>query len=174
MISLKWTLYNYLLYGDTDQIFFSISKIYIQYCYSVGNNIRKFQVTTMKLCPFEFDLDSDAKLSRTLILLYQPVINNVISYVILGYTLSGYTGKVVASHAAVARSIPATVALIILCARRSGGTAHVGGGCDQSIGSTVYDAIVRSSFWLTATRSSQVSCFSTVLYVIDNWPHILW
>ena len=58
-------------------------------------------------------------------------------------------GKVVASHAEgcnVARSIPAVAELhrFILCTRRSGGTAHVGAGCDQSIGSTVSDAIVRS------------------------------
>ena len=48
----------------------------------------------------------------------------------------------------------------ILCTRRSGGTAHVGGGCDQSIGSTVSDAIVRSWLWSTATRSSSLGYFS--------------
>ena len=31
-----------------------------------------------------------------------------------------------------------------------GGTAHEGGGCDQSIGSTVPGAIVRSWLWSTA------------------------
>ena len=31
---------------------------------------------------------------------------------------------------------------------------YEGGGCDQSIGSTVSDAIVRSWLWSTATRSS--------------------
>ena len=61
----------------------------------------------------------------------------------------------------------------ILCTRRSGGTAHEGGGCDQSIGSTVSDAIVRSWLWLTTTRSSPLGCFS-ILQVVDNWPHILW
>ena len=60
-----------------------------------------------------------------------------------------------------------------LCKRRSGGTAHEGGGCDQSIGSTVSDAIVRSWLGLTATRSSPLGCFS-ILQVVDNWPHILW
>ena len=60
----------------------------------------------------------------------------------------------------------------ILCARRSGGTAHEGGGCDQSIGSTVSDAIVRTWLWLTAT-SSPLGCFS-ILQVVDNWPHIPW
>ena len=45
---------------------------------------------------------------------------------------------------------------------------HEGGGCDQSIGSTVSDAIVRSWLWLTATRSSPLGCFSTLLQVVDN------
>ena len=62
----------------------------------------------------------------------------------------------------------------ILCKWRSVGTAHEGGGCDQSIGSTVSDAIVRSWLWLTATSSSPLGCFSTLLQVVDNWPHILW
>ena len=62
-----------------------------------------------------------------------------------------------ASHAAVARSIPAEDALIILCTRSPGGTAHEGGGFYQSIGSTVSDAIVRSWLWLTATRSSPLA-----------------
>ena len=35
----------------------------------------------------------------------------------------------------------------------SGGTAHEGGGCDQSNGSTVSDAIVSSWLWSTATKS---------------------
>ena len=74
----------------------------------------------------------------------------------------------VASHAAVARSIPAKVALIYTCTRPSGGTAHEGGGCDQSIGSTVSDAIVRIWLWMAATRSSPVGCFSTLLQVVDN------
>ena len=75
------------------------------------------------------------------------------------YTQSGRIGKVVASHAAVARSIPL---------RRSGGTAHEGGGCDQLIGLNVSDAIVRSWLWLTATRSSLVGCFSALLKVVDK------
>ena len=41
--------------------------------------------------------------------------------------------------------------------RRSGSTAHEGGGCDQLIGSTVSDAIV----WSTSTRSSQLG------YLVD-------
>ena len=79
------------------------------------------------------------------------------------YALSGRIGKVVATHAAVARSVR-----FLLCTRRSGGTAHEGGGCDQSIGSTVSDAIVRRSLWLTATRSSPLGCFSTLLQVVAN------
>ena len=62
----------------------------------------------------------------------------------------------------------------ILCTRRSGGTAHEGGGCDQSIRSTVSEAIIRSWLWSTETRSSQLSRFSRLLQVVDNWPHILW
>ena len=49
-----------------------------------------------------------------------------------------------------------------LCTRRSGGTAHEGAGCDNSIGSTVSDAIVRSWLWLTATRSSPLGRFSSI------------
>ena len=77
------------------------------------------------------------------------------------FTQSGRIGKVVASHAAVARSSPADVALIY--------TMYVAlRGCDQSIGSTVSDAIVRSWLWSTATRSSPLGCFSTLLQVVDN------
>ena len=71
--------------------------------------------------------------------------------------------KVVASHAAVARSIPAEVALIYTMHEELSGTAHEGGGSDQSIGSTVSDAIVPSWLWLTVTRSSPLGCFSTLL-----------
>ena len=60
------------------------------------------------------------------------------------YTLNGRIGKVVASHAAVARSSPAEVALIYTMHEALRGTAHEGGGCDQSIGSTVSDGNVRS------------------------------
>ena len=47
--------------------------------------------------------------------------------------------------------IPAVAELhrFILCTRRSGGTAHESGGCDQSIASTVSDDIVRSWLWST-------------------------
>ena len=44
------------------------------------------------------------------------------------HTLSGRIGKVVASHAAVARSIPAEVALINTTHEALRGTAHDGGG----------------------------------------------
>ena len=84
------------------------------------------------------------------------------------HTLSGRIDRVVASHAAVVRSSPAEVHRFILCTWRSGGTAHEGGGCDQSIGSPISDAIVRSWLWLTATRSSPLGCFSILLQVVDN------
>ena len=48
-----------------------------------------------------------------------------------------------------------------------------GGDCDQSIGSAVSDAIVRSLLWSTATRSSPLGYFSKFLQVVDNWTHIL-
>ena len=80
----------------------------------------------------------------------------------------------VASHAAIARSIPAEIALIYTMHKAPWGTAHQGGGCDQSIWFTVFDAIIHSWLWLTATSSSKVGCFSTLLQVVDSWPHILW
>ena len=40
-------------------------------------------------------------------------------------------------------------------------------GCDQSIGSTVSDAIVRSWLWLTATGSSPLGYFRKFLQVVD-------
>ena len=48
--------------------------------------------------------------------------------------------------------IPAVAELhrFMLCTIRSGGTADDGGGCDQTIGSTVSDAIVHSWLWSTA------------------------
>ena len=48
------------------------------------------------------------------------------------------------------------------------GTAHEGGGCDQSIGSTVSDAIVRIWLWSTATRISPFDYFGRLLQVVDN------
>ena len=51
--------------------------------------------------------------------------------------------------------IPAVAELhrFILCTRRSRGIAHESAGCNQSIGSTVSEAIVRSWLWFTATRN---------------------
>ena len=50
------------------------------------------------------------------------------------HTLSGRIGKVVASHAAVARSSPAEVALIYtMHVARSGSTAHEGGGTTSQL-----------------------------------------
>ena len=51
----------------------------------------------------------------------------------------------------------------------SGGTALCRVvGCNQSIGSTVSDAIVSSWLWLTATRGSPLGYFSKLLQVVDN------
>ena len=57
--------------------------------------------------------------------------------------------------------IPAVAELhrFILRIRLSGGTGHGGGGYDQSIGSTVSDAIVSSWLWSTATRKSPLDYF---------------
>ena len=44
------------------------------------------------------------------------------------------------------------------------------GGCHQSIGSTVSDAIVSSWLWLTTTRSSPLFYLSKFLQVVGNWP----
>ena len=57
-----------------------------------------------------------------------------------------------------------------------GATSQLGGGCDQSIGSTVSDAIVRSWWWLTATRSSPLGspATSTQTFPISKmggWKH---
>ena len=48
------------------------------------------------------------------------------------------------------------------------GIAHEGGECDQSIGSNVSDAIVRSWLWSTGTRSSPFGYFSRLVLVVDN------
>ena len=56
----------------------------------------------------------------------------------------------------------------ILRTGRSGGTAHQGGGCDQSIGSTVFDAIVRSWLYSAETRNSPLGYFSRLLKVVNN------
>ena len=77
-----------------------------------------------------------------------------------------HIGKVVALYAVVARSLLTEVALIYNI--HTGGTAHEGGGCDQSIRSTISYTIVRSWLWLTSTRSFPLGCFSTLLQVVDN------
>ena len=61
-------------------------------------------------------------------------------------TLNGRIGKAGAtrSQSCSADSRQRRLLRFILCTRRSGDTAHAGGGCDQSIGSTVSDAIARS------------------------------
>ena len=87
-------------------------------------------------------------------------------------TVGGRIGKVVASHAEVARSNPGsaeTAQIYTMHEALREYTAHKGGGCDQSIGFTVSDAIVRSWLWCTATRSSLLGCFSRLLQVVDNY-----
>ena len=51
------------------------------------------------------------------------------------YALSGRKGKVVASHAVVARSISAEAGtdFYIICTRCSGGSAHYGGGATSQL-----------------------------------------
>ena len=70
--------------------------------------------------------------------------------------------------AAVARSSPAEVRLIYTMHMALRGYCPLGWDCDQSIGSTVSDAIVRSRLWLTATRSSPLGYFGKLLQVVDN------
>ena len=62
----------------------------------------------------------------------------------------------------------AEVALIYTMHEALRGYFPCGYGCDQSNGSTVSDAIVRSWLWLTATRCSPLGCFSKLLQVVDN------
>ena len=79
-------------------------------------------------------------------------------------------GKVAASHAEGSR-VDSRLRLhrFILCTRRPEGTAHeLGWECDQSIGSTVSDAIVRSCLWSTATRGFPLDNLSRLLQVVDN------
>ena len=45
---------------------------------------------------------------------------------------------------------------------------------NQSIRTTVSDAIIRSWLLSTTTRSSSLGYFSRLLQVVDNWAHILW
>ena len=90
--------------------------------------------------------------------------------------LSGRIGKLVASHLRLKDRFPIELRLhrFILCTRRSGSTAHEGGGCVQSIGSTVSDAIVRCLLWTTGARSCPLDTSVALLRAVDNWPHIQW
>ena len=84
------------------------------------------------------------------------------------HTLSGRIGEVVASHAAVARSIPLRCTDLYYARGAQGVLPMRVGDATSQIGSTVSDTIVRSWLWLTATRSSPVGCFSALLKVVDN------
>ena len=87
-------------------------------------------------------------------------------------TLSGRICKVVASHAEGCKieSLLWLSCTDLYYARGAQGVLlmRVGGGCDQSIGSTVSDAIVRSWLWSTATRSCSLGYFSRLGEVVDN------
>ena len=84
------------------------------------------------------------------------------------YTLSGRIGKVVASHAAVARSIPLRCT-DLYCARGAQGVLpmRVGGATSQLDQPSLTPMSV-AGWFLTATRSSPVGCFSALLKVVDN------
>ena len=84
------------------------------------------------------------------------------------YTLSGSIGKVVASHAAVARSIPLRCTDLYYARGAQGVRPMRVGSATSQLDLPSLDAIVRSWLWLTATRSSPVGCFSALLKVVDN------
>ena len=63
---------------------------------------------------------------------------------------------------------PAEAALMYALHEALRGTSHEGGGCDQSIGSAISDAIGHSWLWSTATRSSPLGCVNRLLQVVDN------
>ena len=85
----------------------------------------------------------------------------------LHYTLSGRTGSALVWHSEVAgsrltqcsKSCDLQPALQCAIRGAEGVLPCVGWGYDQSIGSTVSDAIVRSWLWLTASRSSPLGYF---------------
>ena len=65
--------------------------------------------------------------------------------------------------------MPAEVALRVIytmdeALRGTAATAHEGGGCDQSIGSTVSDAIVHSWLWLTASLQLGVPHWAALVH----------
>ena len=66
--------------------------------------------------------------------------------------------------------IPCRGCTDLYCARGTQKYCPRGLGCDQSIGSTVSDAIVRSWLWSTATRSSHRATSVALLQVVNNWP----
>ena len=92
------------------------------------------------------------------------------------YTLSGRIGKVVLSHAEgckVAKSNPGCgwAAPIYKMQEALRGYCPWGCGCDQLIGSTVFDAIVRGWLWSTATS---VPHLATSVITVSSWkltPH---
>ena len=91
-------------------------------------------------------------------------------------TLSGRIGKVVASHAAVARSSPAEVALIYTMheqLREYCPWGWGGGETSQFDLRSLTPLSVAGCGWLQL-GVSHLGYFSTLLQVVDNWTHILW
>ena len=69
-------------------------------------------------------------------------------------------GRTFAAHLECSKSCDLQPALHYAIRRAQGVRPCVECGCDQSIGSTVSDAIVRSLLWAIATRSSPLGYFS--------------
>ena len=94
----------------------------------------------------------------------------------ISYTLSGRTGSgwpvipKVARSRLTESSKSCDLQPVLHCAIRlaQGVLPCVRWGCDQSIGSTVSDAIIHSWFWSTATRSCPLGYFNNLLQVVDN------
>ena len=93
------------------------------------------------------------------------------------YTLSGRTGSALVSHTRgrvferrllqqVLRFVGRVYTGVPYVELR--GYCHEDRGCDQSIGSTVSDAILHCGLWLTETRSSSLCNFSILPQVVDN------
>ena len=91
------------------------------------------------------------------------------------HTLSGRTGKVVASPAAVARSIPGWGCTDLYYARGAQGVLPM------RVGGATINWIYRLRRHCSLLgvvdcnyRSSPLGYFSRLLQVVDDWPHILW
>ena len=141
----------------------------------IFNNSASCDIKTYRKfsCIYSFQM----LISKHLVSTFYDVISDNITVI---YTLSGRIGKlggciVCWSCKVDSRlSCGCTADLYYICTRSSGGTAHGGEKCDQSIGSAVSDAIVRSWLWSISTRSSPLGYFGKLLQVVENLPHMLW